>query len=401
MEVQNTGKRKVWAIVVFTAILIFGVFFFLYHKGIIFEKNNDSEDVALDYNFNVTSGTSPCTGSQNIEYVYYSGNDPNWEENNKFGLYIYAEEKDLFEIAQNLVNSNGGEWGYVLIPYSVKDYNRDKWGRVFDQLIAKRLIPVIQLWNLDVNNYKKETKEAAEFLNSFIWPIRYRYISVYNEPNDDKFWFGKSNPEEYAEILDYTIKVFKETNSDFYILNGAFNVSSSGNEDNTDSFEFMRRMNEKVPGIFEKLDGWASHPYPQPNFAGSPYNTGRMSIRAYEDELNFLKNDLGVNKDLPVFITETGWAHAEGENYNSSFLSDETVAKYFKIAYEEIWLKDDRVRAIMPFTVKYDPPFDHFSWVNQDKVPYLHYDVVKGIKKVEGKPPALVTGNVSIHNCSE
>ena len=161
----------------------------------------------------------------------------------------------------------------------------------------------------------------------------------------------------------------------------------------------MKKMNEAVPGIFDKLDGWASHPYPQPNFSGKPTDTGRWSIRAYEDELEYLKNELGVKKDLPVFITETGWAHAEGEKYNGSYKPVETVAQYFKTAYEEVWLKDDRVRAVMPFTIRYDPPFDHFSWINKDKVPYLHYETLKKIEKVEGKPPVLMTDDVDIYNC--
>lgn len=362
----------------------------------------DIDEVFLNFVFEPEDGQylePVCTLVQNIDYISYSHDNPDWEDNNKYGLYIYAEEKAFFDIANKLVNSNGGEWGYVLIPYSVKDYDTSKWARAFDQLISKKLIPVIQLWNLDINNYQEETRNAAEFLNKFIWPIKYRYISVYNEPNDNKFWYGRADPEEYARILDYTIKIFKEVNSDYFILNGAFNVSSPNDENNIDSFDFMRRMDNSISGIFEKLDGWASHPYPQPNFAGSPYSTGRWSIRAYEDELKFLKEELGVEKKLPVFITETGWAHAEGERYDSSFLPVNKIAENFVIAFEEVWLKDDRVRAVMPFTIRYDPPFDHFSWVNKDKVPYYHYDVIKKLKKVEGKPPEIVTGSLEILNC--
>lgn len=342
---------------------------------------------------------STCSASEQIQYAYYTGDDPLWKENNKFGLYVYAEEKEFFSIADELVNSSGGDWGYVLIPYNVLDYDYGKWGRVFNQLIGKHLIPVIQLWNVDVKDYKKETANAAKFLNSFLWPIRYRYISVYNEENDSNFWYGKADAKQYAKILDYTIKTFKESNEDFYIMNGALNVSASNTVDHIDAFEFMKQMNDAVPGIFDKLDGWASHPYPQPNFAGSPLNTGRMSIRAYETELDYLKNNLGVKKNLPVFITETGWAHAEGEDWNPSYLPVETVAEYFKIAYSEVWLKDDRVRAVMPFTIIYDSPHDHFSWVNKDFVPYYHYDVVKSMKKIAGEPPKLETSGVTTPNC--
>lgn len=397
---MNPLKKRIYillSLVLGIVLVTLGLYFL--NKQII---KTQIRDTTLNFDFNLEDvSESSCSAGSNIEYVYYSGSDPLWKENNKFGLYVYAEEKDFFEIAQKLVNSNNGDWGYVLIPYNVKDYDTDKWGRVFDQLISKHLIPVIQLWNVDVDDYKKETKKAAEFLNKFIWPIKYRYISVYNEPNDDKFWYGKADPEQYAKILDYTIKTFKDTNSDFYIMNGALNISLPTDINGIEAFEFMKRMNEKVPGIFEKLDGWASHPYPQPNFSGNPHDTGRWSIRAYEDELGYLKDTLGVKKELPVFITETGWAHAEGEDYNGSYLPVATISEYFKTAFNDIWLKDPRVRAVMPFTIKYNSPYDHFSWVNRDKVPYLHYDVIKEMKKVEGKPPALVTGSVNLQNCPD
>lgn len=381
-------------VAVFLVLIFIGILLFLKIRS------TTIRDVVLDFDFSGKDvPQSTCSMSQQIKYVSYTGSDPLWKVNNKFGLYVYAEDKDFLSIADKLVNSNGGEWGYVLLPYSVKDYDYTKWGRVFNQLISKHLIQVIQLWNVDVEDYKKETKNAAEFLNHFLWPIRYKFISVYNEPNDNNFWFGKADPKQYAKILDYTIKTFKENNEDFYIMNGAMNISAGDTREHIDAFDFMKQMDESVPGIFNKLDAWASHPYPQPNFSGSPYDTGRMSIKAYETELDYLKNTLHVTKDLPVFITETGWAHAEGQDYNSSYLPDKQVAENYKIAFEDVWLKDDRVRAVMPFTVIYDPPFDHFSWVNRDKVPYLHYDVIKALKKVSGEPPALETGGITSPNC--
>lgn len=400
---DNVGiKTKFWFRFLLCIVLISVLSYLVYENYISKKSEVLVDNVKMDFVFpsdDWWKDDETCTVIQNIKYSYYSSDDPLWKENNKFGLYIYAEEKDFFEIAQKLVNSNGGEWGYVLIPYNVKDYDVGKWARVFDQLIKKKMIPVIQLWNFDVSDYQKDTRKAAEFLNKFVWPIKYRYISVYNEPNDNKFWRGRADATEYAKVLDYTIKVFKEINSDYYMLNGALNTSSPNDDQNIDAFNFMKQMDDSVSGIFDKLDGWASHPYPQPNFSGNPYDTGRWSIRAYEDELKFLKEELDVKKDLPVFITETGWAHAEGENYNSSYPSVDKVAEFYKIAFEEIWLKDDRVRAVMPFTIRYDPPFDHFSWINKDKVPYLHYEEIKKMEKIKGEPPVLLTGDVDIYNC--
>lgn len=353
-------------------------------------------------NGTVLEGSTPeknCISSTNINYSYYVPTDRLWKKNNKFGLYVYAEESQMFEIAQKLVNSNGGEWGYVLIPYNIKDMDFNKWSRVFEQLRNKKLIPIIQLWEVDTSDYKQQTQKAADFLNSFVWPIKYKYVSVYNETNDSKFWFGNINPGEYAKILDYTIKTFKKENEDFFLINGAFNATASSDDLNMDEFSYMKKMNQKVPGIFEKLDGWASHAYPQPNFSGDPNTSGRWGIRAYEDELKFLKEDLGVKEDLPVFITETGWAHAEGAVYNPAYLPVKQVAENLKKAYEDYWLKDDRVRAVTPFTIRYDPPFDHFSWVDQNNIPYLQYEVIKSLPKVKGEPPYLKQEVLSETGC--
>lgn len=340
-----------------------------------------------------------CKYEEGISMSKYAAANPTWEPNNKFGIYVYAEVADFFELAQNLVNSNNGAWGYVLIPYNVDDRDTDKWTRVFEQLSAKKLIPVVQLWSLHMDKYKEETEDAARFLNKFNWPIKYRYIAVYNEPNDAKFWFDYVSPQEYADVLNYTIETFKNKNPDFQILNAGFNTSASTTSTSMDAFEFMKKMNEHVPGIFEKLNGWASHSYPQPNFSGNPHNIGRWSIQAYATELDFLKQVLGVRKELPVFITETGWAHAEGADYNGSYLSVDKISEYFETAYTDIWLKDERVRAVMPFTIWFEKPYDHFSWVNADKIPYAHYNVVKDMQKIKGKPPMLNESKLMINVC--
>lgn len=316
-------------------------------------------------------------------------------QNNKVGIYIYSEVRDYVKLADELVNSNGGEWGYVLIPYNVKDYNAGKWGDLFELLSEKKLIPIIQLWDLDleIDKIDGQINKSAQFLNELKWPIKNKYISVYNEPNDKNFWKGKINPEEYAMVLSQTIDAFKALDQDFFIMNGALNASArTGGDDFLDARIFMRRMNNQVPGIFKRLDGWASHPYPQPNFSGSPKATGRDSIRAYEWELDILKNEFGVNS-IPVFITETGWAHKETEspdgNTGGYTLDKHQVADNIKYAFEQVWLKDDRIVAITPFTIRYSPPHDHFSWIEQDGDKYPQFDAIKNIKKVKGKPPSI------------
>ncbi len=157
-----------------------------------------------------------CNAQDEIGFLYYRSNLNLPVKNNKFGLYVYAERSEYLELAQKMVNSNGGDWGYVLIPYNVSDQNKGKWEGVFNRLIAKRLIPIIQLNDIDPDNYKEDTEDAAKFLNSFVWPIKQKYISVYNEPNDAKFWFGRVSPTEYARVLNYTIDSFKKRDKDFF-----------------------------------------------------------------------------------------------------------------------------------------------------------------------------------------
>ncbi len=335
----------------------------------------------------ISSTLFGCPVEDKIDFLEYKSKSPQNPKNNKFGLYIYAENSKHIKIADELVNTNGGDWGYVLIPYNIRDRDESKWDRVFSDLHKKHLIPLVQLYDVQIDTYKEDTTKAAKFLNSFVWPVRERYISVYNEPNDKRFWRDELNPGQYADVLDYTIDAFKQENSSFFMINGALNASLPDNsaQGYMSAEKFIKELNKAEPGIFEKLDGWASHSYPQPNFSGSPSDTGWWSIRAYQEELRVLK-EIGVKKDLPVFITETGWAHAEGDTHNGSYVSSQRAGENMKQAYEKVWLPDDRVKAVTPFTIYYRPPNDHFAWVDEELKPYAQYEVIKKMEKTSGTP---------------
>ncbi|MCX6784154.1 MAG: hypothetical protein NT141_03795 [candidate division WWE3 bacterium] len=301
--------------------------------------------------------------------------------NNKFGLYIYSVN-DYASAAATLVNSNGGDWGYVLVPYAVYDTDIEKWRGFFLELHKDNLIPIIQLWDL---RNSEDTQHAAEFLDSLPWPTTIHYVSVYNEPNDSRFWYNKVDPAGYAAVLDQTITTFKKQNSAFFMLNGAFNASARNGNGYMDEVDYVTAMNKAVPGIFKRLDGWASHPYPQPNFSGSLADTGRDSIKAYDWELSLLKDKFGVN-NLPVFITETGWAHQEGVTPDYSFYTADQTAALIKEAYEQVWLPDPRIIAVTPFTIKYSHPEDHFNWLDPENKPYPQFYAIQQMPKVAGKP---------------
>ena len=81
------------------------------------------------------------------------------------------------------------------------------------------------------------------------------------------------------------------------------------------------------PNYFENIDGLSSHSYPNHGFIGTPKEIGQHSIRGYLWELNLLKK-LGVQKELPVFITETGWPHREGIKSQNNFYTTKTTSQF-------------------------------------------------------------------------
>jgi hypothetical protein len=71
-----------------------------------------------------------------------------------------------------------------------------------------------------------------------------------------------------------------------------------------------------------------------------------------------------------------------------------------KKAFENYWLKDDRVVAVTPFTIWYREPFDHFAWVREDGMPYEQYEVIKSMKKVAGNPQKLEVSTTNMVTCN-
>jgi len=313
-------------------------------------------------------------------------------EINKFGIHVTHNE-DLIRAAE-LVNSSGGDWGYVTIVIQENDKDEGKWQNFFDLCREKHLIPLVRLATyLNEDVWEKPALESiadwADFLDSLNWPIKTQYIVVYNEPNQVKEWGGEANPEEYALILDQALTVFKQKNPDFFILNAGFDQAAPNSRTTIEELTFLKGMNSKIPGIFSRLDGWVSHSYPNHGFVGKPWDTGKATIRGYNWELAVLKNNFGLAKELPVFITETGWPHNQSLNKITyeKFYDQSTIVEYTKQAFEDVWLKDEKVVAVTPFILNYPfYPFENFSWLDGEGIPYPQYETVKNIQKVRNEP---------------
>lgn len=333
----------------------------------------------------------------------YATYDPLSVPNNKFGMHVISGALDEIKDTSNLTNTNG-DWGYITFLIESGQRDKNRWQNFFNELRKAHLIPIVRLstrpdGNLWVKPYEKEEDAWASFLDELNWPTKNRYIVIYNEPNHATEWGGSVDPVSYAQTLDKTIDALKKQNPDFFVINAGLDASSPNKTPAyLDSFNYMKQMNQAVPGIFNKLDGWSSHSYPNPNFSGLPSASGKMTIRGYLEELKELKS-LGVEKNLPVFITETGWKHAEGKNINPNYPSVEKVAIYYEDAFKNAW-NNPQIVAVTPFILDYqEAPFDNFSFkkvsavTNRSPDPnaeaskfHPQYLVLKDFPKTAGQP---------------
>ncbi|MEK7527804.1 MAG: hypothetical protein AAB574_02190 [Patescibacteria group bacterium] len=296
-----------------------------------------------------------------------------------FGLHL-SQTSDITS-AKNIINSNGGDWGYITIVLRTDQFNRQMWQDFFDNCRLFHLTPIIRLATIMEKDYWKrpsfsDVDNLINFLTSLNWPHSRQYVSLFNEPNQGKEWGGGVDAKNYAEISIYAAKRLKESNPNFFVLSGGLDLAAPQKAPNFESAgSFYQQIHQYKPEFFDLIDALASHSYPNHGFVGLPTDNGQHSIRGYQWELSFLKN-LGVKKELPVFITETGWPHREGETRNNSFYTSKTASKLLLTALD-IWQKDPRVLAVTPFIFNFPyPPFDHFSWLQKNETIYPEYQII-------------------------
>lgn len=310
--------------------------------------------------------------------------DPLTRPNNFVGIHILFPSE--LSQASQLVNAKTGEWGYVTIPIQSGDKDLEKWQAFMDDAKAHKLIPIVRLaTSSDRENTSvwakpttTEILDFANFLNSLNWPIENRYVIVFNEMNRFDEWAGEPpNPKEYADLLSYTVEIFKERNPNFYIIMGGLdNAAPNDRVKYMDNLVYLNEMVKYNPEIFNKIDAFSSHSYPNPGFVAPPLQRVE-GITTYQYEYNLI-NSHTVSKK-PVFITETGW--------DSKKLSEQLIASYYEIAYRDFWNKDkDKIVAITPFLLNSQGgTFDIFSFVKNGKQT-RYYEVSQKMEKTKGQP---------------
>ncbi|RJR30082.1 hypothetical protein C4564_01085 [Candidatus Microgenomates bacterium] len=304
--------------------------------------------------------------------------------NNHFGIHIF-DESDLVDAA-NLVNSNGGEWGYVTLVIREDERNTGRWQRVFNEMRRLKLIPIVRIASKNEGGvWLKPTDDEAEnwamFLNSLNWPVKNRYIILFNEPNHAYEWGGQINPQEYAKTARVYLEKLKEYSYDFFVMPAALDLAAPNGRETMDAAKFFAQMNSADEYLLSAFDGLASHSYPNPGFSGSTQDNGKMSIRGYQWELDELSK-YSFPENAPVFITETGWLAGNK--------SEQEISQYFTHSFQNVW-SDPRIMAITPFILNYNSkPFDDFSWKNPETGEFReYYMAVQDMPKQKGAPEQI------------
>lgn len=312
---------------------------------------------------------------------------------NKFGIHLAVPSDEDIQKASELVNSNGGEYGYVTVVIHDNQLDTPYWQSIFDKFRRLKLIPIIRLathpegevWRAPL---EEDATRWADFLASLNWVTKERYVILFNETNHASEWGGGVDASAFGRVAYAHSKALKDKSKDFFIMLGGLDLSAPEAKPNyADAYwylkeassSFCNNLSDEKDNCKDYIDGIASHSYPNPGFVGSPNDSGRRSIRGYESEIVWFREFFG-DKDFPVFITETGW--------DSSRISHSQVATNFEYAFSNIWLKDDRVKAVTPFILNYQgSPFLGFSLLELETLtPKLPFLKIQSLAKLKGNP---------------
>jgi len=324
-----------------------------------------------------------------LAFFFLNNNPILASETNLYGLHL-TQTSDISS-AKTIINSSNGDWGYATIVIRTDQLDKNTWQEFFDNCRKYHIIPIIRLANIMENNYWKKPEfsdidHLASFLNSLNWPSSPKYIIPFNEINHASEWGGQIDIKSFTDTFIYTATKFKSFNSDFFILSSALDLAAPENLPNTKgASNVYQEIYDYNPKYFDLIDGLSSHSYPNHGYIGTPSDTGQHSIRGYQWELDFIKK-LGIEKTYPVFITETGWPHREGQSKDNQYYSVSTSVDFLLKAYD-IWSQDPRILAVTPFIYNYsEAPFDHFSWLDPKEKMYPEYQKIIDSPKKQNHP---------------
>ncbi len=314
--------------------------------------------------------------------------------NNIVGLNVARLHQDKYVyVASELVNANGGDWGYLTVVWTAQD--RDNGGGDFllqqflNRCYEQHLQPIIRVstrFDPGLDFWMRPEEDDAERWRAFLeranWPTRQVWVVAGNEPNLGREWGGEVDAGSYAQYLSHFLDVFEDSER-FKIVNAPLDASNQTNLPiMQDDFEFLAEMDAAVPGIFERLPAWASNPY-RVLHQGDDL---RYTHLAYEAEL------AAIGRDMPVLITEAG--HLDTGD-------DQEIAAFYAEAFRD-WMADPRVIAATPLFWHPDRGvFWMFDFSNDGRMTYTSptYDVIHDLPRVHGSPD-FVTAQTNVPRSS-
>lgn len=311
--------------------------------------------------------------------------DPLAVPNNKYGVHIL--EPGEITAAAKLINSSGGDWGYVTIPIRSNDRDRDKWTEFFKNATNHHVIPILRITTFpDKSSWTAPTAgdlvDFANFLDELPWPTKNRYIIIFNEPNHSQEWGGYLSPLEYANLLTESHRIFKTRSEDFFLISAGLDMSAPQTKTSLDALYYIRELNRIRPRWFDSVDGLSFHAYPNPAFSATATSKTRYGPKSYTYELDLLYK-AGLSKDKPIFITETG-----------TILQND----FYKTAFTSVWTEPNIV-AITPFLLfAGSPDFEKFSLLDKNHQPKDTYKQILALPKSPGSPLLSVIEPTPIPN---
>jgi len=267
----------------------------------------------------------------------------------------------------------------VTIPMAMDDRRKEVWEDFFQTSFKAEITPIVRwITGFEGGNWKEPTRkdviDATAFLADLNWPGQ-RTIILWNEPNHAKEWGGRVDPESYADIAYFALNWLKTEGHEYTVLPAGLDGAAPNGMETMDSIRYMELVWRAKPELYSLIDGWTSHSYPNPDFSSTPYTRGKNSLRGFEVELIKLKAMTG--KELPVYITETGWRDTRSTN--------RVLVKYYSYAAENIW-NNPNIKAVTVFLLRgFNGPFEDFSLLDERHEPTTQMRALMAAMKLSEK----------------
>jgi hypothetical protein len=288
------------------------------------------------------------------------------------GIHILSTGE--IDQANTLLEHGDDKDKFVTLPITTRDLTKKSdWQSFFDKCHTLKIRPIVRFATyFDNGSWKQPNRidvmALTKFLGDLDWHRPELTVILFNEPNHAAEWGGKIDPSSFAQISTFAAQWLQTESKAYTVLPAAMDLAADGHNGTMEAFSYWQAALQEEPTMLEHFDGWNSHSYPNPAFASSPTRTDKKSLRGYTHELDFIKKY--TSKELPVYITETGW--------NQNVLTNAKLKTYFQQAYEQIWTKDPRIVAVTPFLLQGAPgTFAPFSFLDEKGKPTIAYDTYR------------------------